>query len=304
MASAGESANRSLRVQVYQELKQWLRRRPVPERITLPRRLPLNVGGQASVPFLGAYIAVLMLALGVFTIATAPAWVMASVVEYASQESMQMGRTEGSFWHGKAASINYRFKDGSGRRLQNFTWEVLPAHLLRGEMAARVTLADNDGTLDAIVGMRGSRPFASSIQASFPATLLRGAAPLLELWSPGGMVKIEAGAINLNPLQFIEPAKARWQGATLTLSPVSPLGDYELGITPQGDRLALNLQTTSGALLVNGSGQYTLKSGGEFIGKAQAAPGFDEPLAPLLQIMGQAAGDGSVNVLAKLPALP
>ena len=387
MASAGESANRSLRVQVYQELKLWLRTQPVPERIrflndlarknerfslrllrsvhlpvealidllpqrlgghpgnaayivkcfepqlgrrrfwrlvkkhltpgspmflaldvsgggTLSRRLSLSTGEQASVPFLGAYIAVLALALCFFSVATAPAWVMARVVDYASRGRVGMDRTEGSFWQGKAAFVNYQFKDGSGRRLQNFSWELLPARLLRGEAAARVTLADSDGTLDAIVGMRGSRPFASGVQVSFPAPLLRGVAPLLELWSPGGVVRIDAAAINLNPLQVTEPAKARWQGASLTLSPVAPLGDYELDITPQGDSLALNLQTTSGALLVKGSGQYTQKSGGEFSGKAQAAPGFDEPLAPLLQIMGQAAGDGSVNVLAKLPALP
>lgn len=271
---------------------------------TLSRRLPLRVSEQASVPYLGVYIAVLVLALAVSIIVTAPAWCMASVVAYASQGRVEMDRTEGSFWTGKAAYITYQFKDGSGRRLENFTWDVLPIYLLRGELAARISLADSDCTLNAIIGVRGSRPFASDAQVSFPAPLARSVAPLLDLWSPGGVVRIDAGRIRLNPLQLTEPARARWQGATLTLSPVAPLGDYDLSITPRGDQLAVNLQTTSGALLVSGSGEYTLQSGGEFRGKARAAPGFEEQLGPLLEIMGRPEGNGSVAVQVKLPPPP
>ena len=270
----------------------------------LSRQVVAKPQEQASVPYFGAYIAVLPLALVFFTITTAPAWLLAGVAGYVSRGAVQLERPEGSFWKGKAAYLMYTFKDGSGRRLENFTWDMLPARLLRGEVAARVTLADSGGTVDSIVGLSGTRPFLEDTQASFPAALTRGLVPLLDLWSPGGVVRVEAERVYLNPLQVAAPGKVTWTGATLTLSPVAPLGDYELRVKPDGDKLAFGLTTTSGALQVSGGGQYMLKSGGEFRGKAQAAPASVVPLQPLLELMGPATSDGGSELKVILPALP
>lgn len=270
----------------------------------LSRQVVAKPQEQAPVPYFGVYIAVLALALAFFTISTAPAWLLASVAGHVSRGTVLLERPEGSFWKGKAAYVTYMFKDGSGRRLENFTWDVLPARLLRGEVAARVTLADSGGTVDTIVGLRGSRPFLADMQASFPAALTRGFVPLLDLWSPGGVVRVDAERVNLNPLQVAAPGKISWTGATLTLSPVSPLGDYEVQITPDGDKLTFGVTTANGALQVTGGGQYVLKTGGEFRGKAQAAPAFVVPMQPLLEIMGPATSDGGSDLRVKLPALP
>ena len=60
-----------------------------------------------------------------------------------------------------------------------------------------------------------------------------------------------------------------------------------------GDTARLDVQTLSGALLLQGNGQWV---GGRlrFAGDAQAAPGNEEALANLLNIVGRRQGARSV----------
>jgi general secretion pathway protein N len=258
---------------------------------------------QAPVPYFAIYLLVLFLALAFFFISSAPAWFMASLTSRLSHGVVQLEMTEGSFWKGKAAYLTYTYSDGSGKRMENFTWDVLPSRLLQGEVAARLTLADGGGTFQGIAGVRGTRPFLSAVQATVPAPMLRSVAPILDIWAPGGTVRVDAERINLNPVQVVAPAKVSWNDASLSLTPVAPLGNYELRVTPEGDQLKLEVKTLAGALFVNGSGQYALTKGGNFRGKAQAAPGAVEQLMPLLEAMGPATNDGGSQLALKLPPL-
>lgn len=269
----------------------------------LSRQVAAKPHEQAPVPYFAIYLLVLFLALVFFFVSSAPAWFMASLASRLSHGAVQLEMTEGSFWKGKAAYLTYTYRDGSGRRMENFTWDVLPSRLLRGEIAARLTLADSGGNFEGIAGMRGTRPFVSAVQAAVPAPMLRNLAPILDIWMPGGTVRVDAERINLNPVQVAAPAKVTWTGATLTLTPVAPLGDYELRVSPEGEQLKLDVKTLGGALLVNGSGQYVPTKGGNFHGRAQAAPGAVEQLMPLLEAMGPATNDGGSQLSVKLPPL-
>lgn len=81
------------------------------------------------------------------------------------------------------------------------------------------------------------------------------------------------------------------------LSPIKPLGAYQLQLVWHGEQAALTLTTRSGPLLLQGAGRIT---GGrlQFSGQAQAQEGQEERLAILLNLLGQRRQVGNKNVIA------
>jgi general secretion pathway protein N len=70
------------------------------------------------------------------------------------------------------------------------------------------------------------------------------------------------------------------------LSPVKPLGSYNLAMDWNDQHAQLLLKTIKGAMLLNGSG--TLNNGRlQFSGSAQAATGQEEKLSNFLNLLGQ-----------------
>jgi general secretion pathway protein N len=70
------------------------------------------------------------------------------------------------------------------------------------------------------------------------------------------------------------------------LSPVRPLGTYRLYMDWHGQRADVRLETLHGPMLLSGGGQ--VENGHfRFSGRAEAAPGDEERLANLLNLLGQ-----------------
>ncbi|MES2354168.1 MAG: type II secretion system protein N [Pseudomonadota bacterium] len=248
------------------------------------------------------YVPALFVALVVFLAATAPAWLMASLVSSLSSGKVQLEQPEGDLWNGRAAFVNYTLPDGSQQRLQKLSWEMLATRLLRGQLAAHLTIADTRVNVDTIAGLGLNGKFASDIQISAPAETMSLAVPILSVWKPSGTLRISAGEVKLAPLQIVQPAVVQWNSANVSIARVPQLGDYELTISPDNNQLNLALKTSNGALVLNGAGQYNFTSGGEFHGTGSAAAGYKEQLTPLLRLMGKTNNDGSVNLAIKLPA--
>ncbi|MBU3593318.1 type II secretion system protein N [Polynucleobacter sp. 71A-WALBACH] len=78
---------------------------------------------------------------------------------------------------------------------------------------------------------------------------------------------------------------------TSPISPVKPLGSYEIAgnIAPEG--LNWVLSTTSGPLLLKGQGGVASKAGMYFSGEASASPEAQESLIGLLSLLGKKEGD-------------
>jgi general secretion pathway protein N len=75
------------------------------------------------------------------------------------------------------------------------------------------------------------------------------------------------------------------------ISPLKPLGSYEIAanIAPEG--LTWTLSTTSGPLLLRGQGGAAKQSGVNFSGEASASPEAQESLIGLLSLLGKKEGD-------------
>ena len=81
------------------------------------------------------------------------------------------------------------------------------------------------------------------------------------------------------------------------LSPVKPLGSYNLTIEWNGQQARLLLKTIKGAMLLDGSG--ALNNGSiQFSGSAQAAAGQEEKLANFLNLLGQRRQQNGKEIIA------
>ena len=84
---------------------------------------------------------------------------------------------------------------------------------------------------------------------------------------------------------------------TSPISPVKPLGGYEISANIADTGLNWTLSTTSGPLLLKGQGEFSNKSsitgskGMQFSGEASASPESQESLIGLLSLLGKKEGD-------------
>lgn len=264
---------------------------------------PSGQAGRAwRIPYLRWYVLILLLAFAAFAVTTAPAWIAASLADQLSGGKVNLEQTSGTVWNGSAAAIVLPQPGGTGQRFEEFSWEVLPARLLGGEAVVSVKLNDPRLSAQAQISSGFSHTTVSRLQAAVQAPLIATFVPVLDFWKPRGTVRISGDEITLRPLGIRSPVTIDWQGAILSLSDVAPLGDYRLHAQPDREWINLDLQTIKGALLVSGTGQYSLAKGGEFQYRAKAGPGYTEQLEPLLDILGQREADESVTF--KIPLAP
>jgi general secretion pathway protein N len=81
------------------------------------------------------------------------------------------------------------------------------------------------------------------------------------------------------------------------MSPIKPLGTYEMAMDWHGQRADVILRTVSGALLLSGSG--ALENGRlHFSGQAAAADKYEDTLGNLLNLLGQRRMVNGKNIIA------
>jgi hypothetical protein len=100
-----------------------------------------DTGRAWRVPHLRWYVLILLIAFAAFAVTTAPAWIAASLAEQLSGEKVKLEQTSGSIWNGSAAAIVFP-QLGATQRFENFSWDVMPARLLGGEVVVRLKLDD------------------------------------------------------------------------------------------------------------------------------------------------------------------
>jgi len=81
------------------------------------------------------------------------------------------------------------------------------------------------------------------------------------------------------------------------LSPVKPLGNYNLAFDWRGQQASVKLETVKGSMLLNGTGVFA-HGYLQFSGTAEAAAGQEERLANLLSLLGPRRRVGGRDVIA------
>ena len=242
-----------------------------------------------------------------------PASWLAAAVERQTDGRLTLGDAEGTLWSGSAFIGGAASAGGVVTPLLpgRFAWRVSPLVLV-GLVDVRL---DNGAALTQPVNLRGSwsQWQLSPSALRLPAEGLAGLGAPLNTLAPSGRMQLSWSALQLTLLragqggqggQNKAPPQLDLQGRTTLemadmasrLSPIRPLGSYEMALDWHGQVAQLTLRSIKGPLLLDGSG--TLDHGRlRFSGQAQAAAGYEETLANLLNLLGQRRRDSDKNII-------
>lgn len=200
----------------------------------------------------------------------------------------------GTVWRGEARQLRIALRNTHAVELGHVAWSVAWHRLLLGEAAAVVELRGNGPSGRGLVALDRQGWTLREFDLSVPADWLATLRPGLDLWQPGGTIRVRSGEFSSRAKQFRGQGELAWEQAALGLSKVRPLGDYQADFSGDGERVRFQLRTRSGALEAQGSGSWS-RANIEFTGSARARDQAGE-LRALLGLMGTLQPDGSANI--------
>jgi general secretion pathway protein N len=97
-------------------------------------------------------------------------------------------------------------------------------------------------------------------------------------------------------------ATLQWRAAGSALTPVSPLGDYEVRFSAAGPAVHAALSTLEGPLQLDGKGTWSHGARPKFAATARVPAAQQEQLAPLLRLIAVERGAGRFEISSDNPA--
>ncbi|WP_026354557.1 type II secretion system protein N [Massilia niastensis] len=245
--------------------------------------------------------ALVVLAVLLTILAFLPAAWLGPKVEAQTGGRLTLGDAQGTLWRGSAFVGGAPGEGGVVTPLLpgRFSWQLSPLVLL-GQVSMEL---DNPQALSRPVRIEGSwsQWQVSPGELLLPAAGLSGLGAPLNTLAPSGTIKLTWNTLDL----LRQERTMTVQGRTVLslsdmgsrMSPIKPLGSYEMVMDWRGPQADLNLRTVRGALLLSGSGM--LQDGRlRFSGQATAAEGYEDTLGNMLNLLGQRRTVNGKNIIA------
>ena len=237
----------------------------------------------------------------VTVVVSLPAAYMAPLVEQQTQGRITLGDPQGSLWEGSAfiGAAPARSEPVAPLLPGRFSWRLSPTLLL-----GRVELVlSNPQALSQELEIRGSwyRQRVGAGAIMLPAERLAALGAPLNTLAPSGRMRLSWPGLQVErqgkQTLVNGVTKLDMDDISSRLSPVRPLGAYTLTADWRGSDATVKLDTRSGPLMLSGQGRI---AGGrlQFSGRAEAAPGQEERLGNLLNLLGQRRRDGGKDYIA------
>lgn len=251
---------------------------------------------------LGLWLLAALLGALVTVLLFFPATWMAGLVEKQTGGRLTLGDAQGTLWRGSAFIGGAASSNGAVTPLLpgRFTWKLSPL-VIFGAVDLELS---NPEALAQPVNFRGSwKQWQLSPSALLlPADGLAGLGAPLNTLAPSGAMRLSWSALELQAQGNMVAVNGRttleMTDMSSKLSPIKPLGSYQLALDWRGQQAQLDLQSVKGPLLLSGKG--SLDNGRlQFSGQAQAADGHEQSLGNLLNLLGQRrpTNDGK-NIIA------
>ncbi|QJD99797.1 type II secretion system protein N [Massilia forsythiae] len=248
-----------------------------------------------------AWGTLVVLAVLLTILAFLPAAWLAPLVERQTGGRLTLGDAQGTLWRGSAFIGGAPGEGGAVTPLLpgRFTWRLSPL-VLAGSVS--VDLANAQALAQPVhVGGSWSQWQVSAGELLLPAEGLSGLGAPLNTLAPSGVIRL---SWNLLDIARQGPAVAVSGRTVLSMtdmgsrmSPIKPLGSYEMAMDWRGQQADLTLRTVRGALVLTGSG--ALENGRlRFAGQASAADGYEDTLGNLLNLLGQRRMVNGKNIIA------
>jgi len=230
-----------------------------------------------------------------------PAAWMVAAAEQQTGGRLTLGDVQGTIWRGSAfiggaASGNEALTPLLPGR---FSWRLSHAVLLG---SVDIELENAEALSQAVILTGNWHQWQVSPAALIlPAERLAALGAPLNTLQPAGQMRLSWGL-----LQLVRQDRAVGVTGTMNLemndiasrmSPIKPLGSYNLAIDWRGMQGGVALRTVKGPLLLSGTGMLT-NGRLQFSGKAMAETGHEEKLANLLNLLGQRRREGDKDIIA------
>lgn len=235
----------------------------------------------------------------------APARWLASYINAATADQLQLVNARGTVWRGQA---DLMFTGGQGSQTrttlpQGVQWRISPT-LVSGLPAMALRLmapccTDQPVELTARPRLGGAEVRLAAFSSRWPAELLTGLGTPWNTLRMEGQLSTQTEGLTLRwdsgraSMQGVLAVEA--QDMASRLSTLRPLGSYRMDVRAEadGNTTTLALKTLSGRLQLQGQGQWV---GGRlrFQGVAEAAPDSEPALNNLLNIIGRRQGPRSL----------
>ena len=228
-------------------------------------------------------------AYAAFLLALAPATLLDAGVQRATEGRVRLAEAQGTFWFG-AGQIEIR--DAAGRRGvgRPLSWQFQPQSLLRGSLGFEIDIAGAGKSFPLSLFL--SRLEISNVQIALPAAALGVAVPRLALIGPTGDLFFRTSNFSFARGAVSGNAIVEWRSAGSDLTPVSPLGDYELRLVGGSGGVSASLRTLKGPLYLEGKGLRANNGPPTFSATARIDPQLLPQLAPFLRLIAIERGQG------------
>ncbi|HVL57705.1 MAG TPA: type II secretion system protein N [Burkholderiaceae bacterium] len=243
-------------------------------------------------------------ALGVVVgIATGVTFAPASFADRAvariSDGRLRLADTSGTVWRGAGRLVLSDPQDSAPRTTLAgvvipgaIRWQLSPRALLVGLLDARVEHESMRRPV-LLTGRPGELRLSPASVALPPVQLDRLGSP----WNtirPTGALSVSWDNVLLRAGRFEGKALIELQQVASALTPVRPLGAYQIEVIGAGNQTQLRMITLNGPLRLQGSGTWTARSGLQFVAEAQADQAEELRLQPLLGLLGRRDGERTI----------
>ena len=239
------------------------------------------------------------LGLGIFAaavlatvIAFAPATLIDARLASASDGRLRLAGADGTLWSG-AGWIEVRDVHGRAGVARRIAWRVLPESLLRARLVAEIEL---DQAKPFRLAISLSRVEIADAGINLPAAALGLGMPKLAPLRLTGEVRVSIPHLSLERGRMDGDATLQWRSAGSALTPISPLGEYEMQFKAVGPDLHATLRTLEGPLQLDGKGTWSSRAPPSFLATARVPEQQQEQLAPLFRLIAVERGVGTFEL--------
>ncbi len=223
-------------------------------------------------------------------IVLAPATLIDARLESASDGRLRLASAEGTLWSG-AGWIEIRDAEGRAGVARRLAWRVLPVSLLRARLVAEVGLDQAAKPFPVTISL--SRIEIAGAGIKLPAAALGLGMPRLAPLRLTGDVLVDIPHLSLERGRVHGDATLQWRAAGSALTPVSPLGDYEVRFKAVGPAVYATLSTLEGPLQLDGKATWSNGAPPSFLATARVPAQQQEQLLPLFHLIAVERSAGS-----------
>lgn len=243
-------------------------------------------------------ISLFIIAFGTTLLLTAPATLLAGIVEAFSKGKFVLANASGTVWKGSATPA-IRQRSGSFLTMGNLHWDVELLSLFTGKLVTQFRWDNVDQRQPMVATMTFKKIELRNAVFPLQAGIFGELSPVLQTAQLSGQLLITSDQFIFSKQGLVGNAVANWMNAGSVLSSVSPLGSYHINISAEGERIDATLMTLSGLLLLEGRGGFTDGQNLDFQATARATEASKGRINEFLNNLGPEISPGvhTINLM-------